>query len=196
MQKGECHVNFLRKEQCSFSWDWGPAFAPIGLYGNVNLNIISRFSFNFSASVYPENRLDLETWILDLELRIVTGVSDQKTALVVLKLDDLNFRHNESLELSGLRSNKNFQIKVERLKGLELWWPNGFGKQALYNLTIEVIMDGFVVSKNKAIGFRSVELVQEPIKDANGLSFYFKINNQPIFLKGVSMFLQFLFSYC
>ena len=23
VQHGECHVNFLRKEQCSFSWDWG-----------------------------------------------------------------------------------------------------------------------------------------------------------------------------
>ena len=23
VQHGECHVNFLRKQQCSFSWDWG-----------------------------------------------------------------------------------------------------------------------------------------------------------------------------
>jgi beta-mannosidase len=23
VQKGECHINFLRKQQCSFSWDWG-----------------------------------------------------------------------------------------------------------------------------------------------------------------------------
>ena len=26
VQHGECHVNFIRKEPCSFSWDWGPAF--------------------------------------------------------------------------------------------------------------------------------------------------------------------------
>lgn len=27
VQNGYCHVNFLRKSPCSFSWDWGPAFA-------------------------------------------------------------------------------------------------------------------------------------------------------------------------
>lgn len=29
---GECHVNFLRKMQASFSWDWGPAFPSVGLW--------------------------------------------------------------------------------------------------------------------------------------------------------------------
>jgi beta-mannosidase len=24
VQRGECHVNKIRKQQCSFSWDWGP----------------------------------------------------------------------------------------------------------------------------------------------------------------------------
>lgn len=29
---GECHVNFLRKMQASFSWDWGLAAPSIGLW--------------------------------------------------------------------------------------------------------------------------------------------------------------------
>lgn len=36
-QKGECHVNFIRKMQASFSWDWGPAFPSVGLYKDVNI---------------------------------------------------------------------------------------------------------------------------------------------------------------
>lgn len=32
--------------------------------------------------------------------------------------------------------------------------------------------------------FRTVELVQEPLKDSTGLSFFFRINGRPIFLKG------------
>lgn len=32
--------------------------------------------------------------------------------------------------------------------------------------------------------FRTVELVQEPIPGSPGLSFYFRINGRPIFLKG------------
>ena len=31
-QKGECHVNHIRKEQASFSWDWGPSFPTMGIW--------------------------------------------------------------------------------------------------------------------------------------------------------------------
>ncbi|KAG0231146.1 hypothetical protein BGW42_000497 [Actinomortierella wolfii] len=31
--------NFIRKEQCSFSWDWGPAFAPCG-HGTLSLSLL------------------------------------------------------------------------------------------------------------------------------------------------------------
>jgi beta-mannosidase len=41
VQHGECHVNFLRKEQCSFSWDWGnDLISLISLWVTFN-----RFSF-------------------------------------------------------------------------------------------------------------------------------------------------------
>lgn len=32
--------------------------------------------------------------------------------------------------------------------------------------------------------FRTVELIEEPIPDSPGLSFYFRINGLPIFMKG------------
>lgn len=36
-QRGECHVNFIRKMQASFSWDWGPAFPSVGIYKSIDL---------------------------------------------------------------------------------------------------------------------------------------------------------------
>lgn len=36
-QRGECHVNFIRKMQASFSWDWGPAFPSMGIYKNIKI---------------------------------------------------------------------------------------------------------------------------------------------------------------
>lgn len=32
---GECHVNFLRKMQASFGWDWGPAFPSVGIWYSI-----------------------------------------------------------------------------------------------------------------------------------------------------------------
>ncbi|CAB4035011.1 beta-mannosidase-like isoform X1 [Paramuricea clavata] len=37
VQHGECHVNLIRKKQCSFSWDWGPAFASQGIWKNISI---------------------------------------------------------------------------------------------------------------------------------------------------------------
>lgn len=31
------HYNFLRKAPADFGWDWGPTFAPAGIYGGVLL---------------------------------------------------------------------------------------------------------------------------------------------------------------
>lgn len=75
-----------------------------------------------------------------------------------------------------------------------MWWPNGAGQQKLYNLNVKWedrkinteshfhLRKFSESSKTVKIGFRTIELVQD--KMDNGLSFFFKVNNVPIFMKG------------
>ena len=74
---------------------------------------------------------------------------------------------------------------------VKLWWPNGFGEPNLYNLTIEVTCPSYnSLILTTRIGFREVKLVQSPIYAENGTqagnSFYFELNQIPIFAKGTN----------
>lgn len=59
-----------------------------------------------------------------------------------------------------------------------MWWPNGFGAQQLYQLNITMVVPSVAedVLKSVKVGFRTVELVQEPLKNNTaGLSFFFRV---------------------
>ena len=65
---------------------------------------------------------------------------------------------------------------------VRMWWPNGHGDQPLY--TLSVYNRGQLVG-SRLIGFRTIELVQHSYgPNIKGLSFYFVINDRPIFIKG------------
>ena len=69
------------------------------------------------------------------------------------------------------------------IKKPALWNPVRYGKQPLY--TLRACLDGNPSStRSKRLGIRKVELVQEPLIAQPGTSFFFKINNIPIFCGG------------
>ncbi|OMO99177.1 Glycoside hydrolase, family 2, immunoglobulin-like beta-sandwich [Corchorus olitorius] len=63
-----------------------------------------------------------------------------------------------------------------------LWWPNGMGKQSLYNVSITVVVKDYGESDSwdSLFGFRKIE---SHIDSATG-GRLFKVNGQPIFIRG------------
>ncbi|XP_076234908.1 beta-mannosidase [Calliopsis andreniformis] len=182
---GECHVNHIRKMQASFSWDWGPAFPSMGIWKSVELIPVDEFSImDVTTDVYRKGNIWNVTATIFLEVVLRNNNSVPcyiSSSLHVHK--QLNI--DKSIIIALNATNKYIKTIVPLEIPMEFvhnWWPNGYGNQTLYSLTVTVATPTNVKQKTMHIGFRTVELIQEPLK--KGLSFYFRINGIPIFAKG------------
>jgi len=66
-----------------------------------------------------------------------------------------------------------------------LWYPRPYGKQPLYTITATLLNGSDSLdTSTKKFGLRRGELIQRPVTDQPGTSFFFQINNIPVFCGG------------
>ncbi|XP_039268970.2 beta-mannosidase-like [Styela clava] len=181
VQHGFCHPNLIRKEQCSFSWDWGPGFATQGIWKPIYLVAFDEAVLSDVALYYD---WDAELLHVDAKFNVATKDVEYKGMLWIF-IDELSIK--TSYQTTVKSSHPIFSVTKKISKNsVKYWWPAGQGDQKLYNVTVKFESTGSKDISNKTVwfGFRKVELVQESINNSDGLSFYFKINDRPIFAKG------------
>jgi beta-mannosidase len=173
----ESHRVYLRKAQYSFGWDWGPAFPTAGLWKDVYLEKTPPFWFSnvkfvtekiINNSAYLRLNYDLKG---DLEF----------FKYVAVKIENGSYRYEENVE-NIEEENNVVRIQIENP---ELWFPNGYGAQNLYTLTVIAVnkADEIIDEYKRDVGIRTVELKLE----VNGKSsFQFIINGKPVFIMGVN----------
>jgi len=173
-------VAYGRKAQYSFGWDWGPRLATSGIWRDVTLkayDVCKIESFYFLS--------DLSNDLKSSKLRVNVSLEAFKTDRVNVKTRIRGFGEDQEKgderDISIGRNEFLFEFVV---KDPKLWWPNGYGEQNLYDLEIVVENSkGVLDSVKKKVGIRRIEIVQE--KDDEGKTFFFKVNNIPVFCKGV-----------
>ncbi|XP_074102182.1 beta-mannosidase-like isoform X2 [Cotesia typhae] len=180
---GECHVNHIRKMQASFGWDWGPAIPTSGIWRNVDLMIVQdAIILDHTVDLYEINKTN---WRINvtvfLEAALISSNEPIQCELsIILKINNSYLNNSKTINLLNSQQQS---ISLDVLESqIHRWWPNGYGSQTLYNITTKLKTKSGVQIRKKRIGFRTVKLVQEPLK--KGLSFYFQINEVPIFAKG------------
>ncbi|KFM71618.1 Beta-mannosidase, partial [Stegodyphus mimosarum] len=187
VQNGECHVNYIRKTQSSFSWDWGPSFPTQGIWKPLEIvgfdtvlirdvSVITHFTGYGPANVKS----------ITVTVFMETATSDAISGVFGIYLNGTTLLNSKAVITpdADLLSKQTFNLNMPKNFKVKLWWPNGLGNQPLYLLEVVFFNKEEKAYKAVKIGFRSIKLVQEPIQNSTGLSFYFQVNGIPFFAKG------------
>ncbi|MFH1118389.1 MAG: glycoside hydrolase family 2 protein [Bacteroidota bacterium] len=170
---------FSRKAGYHFGWDWGPRLVTSGIWRPVYLE--SWDNARIADLHIVQQRIDAKSAELTAEIELETQVAGDY--FLSLLVDGKQFTSAVFKSPSGVSTHKvNLNIPDPKV-----WWPNGLGEQPLYSITAELAFSGKPVSsKSTTIGLRTIKLVRKPDAKGGGESFYFEVNDRPVFAKGAN----------
>jgi beta-mannosidase len=164
------HRNLVRKVQCHSGWDWGLCLMVAGIRGDISLGAFSdtRIDYILTEQRHSKGRCVVRVSVEceaardgDYELAVTLGgVSIARTVKLVRG-----------------ENRPRLDIAVDDPK---LWWPNDYGEQPLYELTVR--LGGH--SLKRKLGLRKLQLVNR--RDTAGLSMAVRVNGVDVFCKGAN----------
>ena len=192
---------FMRKEQSDFGWDWGPAFAPAGIWQPafvVQLPASGVYVRNTLLDIYRRGQLNnlppdqSQPWIVDVSLDVLGKVpSDATLSIEIMDIDNNTVASGWLQNVTSNGSTITGSITVDG-EACQLWWPNGMGPQNLYYFSFQIVSGGqAIASVTKRSGFRTIVLNMTPISQsqlnqgiAPGNNWHFEINGHEFYAKG------------
>ncbi len=184
---------FLRKPQFCFGWDWALPLPSMGIAGAVRLEFNNALYFaDFSLQPFVSGRVDFGFEVSPAARRqgyeIAISVSGHG-ADVQRRLDrrsGISFSgHGADGAESPAAPFKSYCSLI--IPDPQLWQPNGFGRQPLYDYTVRLLVDGREVdARHGRLGLRETAIIEEPFTPPfdGGMSFHIAVNSEKIFCKG------------
>ncbi len=181
---GEKTSVYTRKAPYSFGWDWGPRFVTCGIWKPVRLEAWDEA--RLADVAIRQKQLGPQSASLTAEVEVLAGrpgngrPASAATLEVAVEGGETPVVARLNLKEGLLAETVPFEIARPRL-----WWPNGYGEQPLYTVTVRLLLGGVAVDERKTrIGLRTLELRRQ--KDDSGTSFEFVVNGVPVFAKGAN----------
>lgn len=167
---------YTRKAPYHFGWDWGPRLVSCGIWRPVYL--MSWEDARMEDIQIYQDSLNTEMALLHADLRLsqpdTTGtyhwqITNKQTGALYARVP-----------VTGQLTRVPFSITSPKF-----WWTHNLGDPFLYHFSVQLYKDS-VLAEERIIrfGLRTIEVIQE--EDSIGRSFYFKLNGEPIFIKGAN----------
>lgn len=169
----------VRKPQFHFGWDWGPRLVTCGISRSIEWIAydISRLKDCYFR------QLEVNDTKAELICRAeVQSVSDTN---LMLRIKGANFSGEWYQKISAVAGGTIEAVVPISIENPQLWWCNGQGSPSLCAFEIELLLNDQVLeSRRQLIGLRDIRLITE--EDSIGETFYFRLNGQPVYIKGAN----------
>jgi beta-mannosidase len=168
--------NWVRKEQCNYGWDWGPCLVTCGIWRPIVL--VAYDTARLRDIHIRQKHSNIGTVELDIHI-----MAEAKHGIPVTVRATISRNKRKVIERNTKMKAGKARISL-LVKNPQLWWPNGLGRQPLYDVTVKLIDKNKEVNDTivKRIGLRKLHLERK--KDKLGESFRFTVNGVPFFAKG------------
>ncbi len=176
---------FTRKAPYQYGWDWGPRYVGQGIWQDIVLE--------------TSNSLDIHQYrlwqkALSADNKVTIGVQLQLQSSTLQEVS-LEIHHQNTNCFSKTIALPKGICTIQEsfiLDDVKRWFPNGMGKQALYDFDITLSKGEHILwQQTKTLGFRDIELRRQT--DSIGESFTFYVNGQAVYAKGANYIPQDVF---
>ena len=166
----------FHRTQIGFGWDWARGFVPTGIYDSVILTAYDRVLVTEKQILFDG---------IQAQLKVEIEATSDMPATLGCCLSPENFEGKSAsfrVDLNLKHGANSFTLSCPLPDDLRLWFPLGYGEQALY--TLKMTIDG--TTETMRTGFRTVSMSRNPGSPRGAADLTFNINGRKVFVRGVN----------
>ena len=172
---------YVRKAAYEYGWDWGPKFVTSGIWRMVRMEAWDKV--RIADFVIRQHDVSREVAHVSAEVEIEASTAGSGTVTVKYSDNGSPITENATVDFHVGRNVIDLPIEIRKPK---LWYPAGYGDQALYEFTA-LVGTGVQPAEQRKVkaGLRTIELHR--VLDKWGRSFELIVNGIPVFAKGADV---------
>ena len=175
---GTAPKTYLRKPAYEYGWDWGPTFVTTGIWKPVRLEAWDKVRI----ADFAIRQRDVSREVAHVDAEVEVDASAESTTQVSVQFAQGGKPVSQSRTVTLHKGTNVIDIPAE-IRQPRLWYPAGYGEQALYEFTARV--GGSAEERAVKTGLRSIVLDRH--LDQWGRSFQLIVNGIPVFAKGADV---------
>jgi beta-mannosidase len=170
------------KGRMGYWWDFSPRVVHLGIWDDVYLEISETVRIE-DVFVQPNYQPDMEIVPVSIEMTFDSVIkSEIDLEINLFQAGSLEQTLCEHIKLSRGESIHRVAMDISKPK---IWWPNGYGKQPLYQAQVKVHTNQQIsFQKTVSFGIRHIELVPNQDAETDALPYTLVVNGRRMYMRG------------